>query len=526
MVRVIILWAAGILFSFGGYALKEHYHPVRAAHNFLLTAFLLLTLGTQLAAIRFTAQRSAFFSMAAVIAFDWYWFGFAPFYPNSDPAGNGMARAFRGIFIWGASFILGLISFFLIKFLTPGDKQVGLIIVLAFAAQIGLYNIINNRRSFVSGDSFDEAARWAKLRGDDYRKTLFRAGMVEKYDSWEAKELDASPEELTHWDVYGCKCINIKTYGMLPCLLIKGSFEFPAGTFKARPTGFVCGCLGYTNENDANDRTVFVPDSMLLIWHDLSDGKTYKTETPLPKELDRYFEDTDRFWLDDIEMRLMPRGRVLMYHNRQNQIHNIMIEYPLQGEVTDGHEERISELISEYTVNVDKCRAVQTPSDDKIDEFLKRFAYSIVFRAGEGLKVTKTICNFLNGEKILSGGEWKEDTEPSRIKDAFIRFESGQQRYAAFIYFSEAEILKTFDEAFAGCESALQGEFIIKVGTEQSGFSFTLKLGDRSFPLKETEFRLYKTNDNDSGKLLFKNYKGGHKNRKTFSLPESISKWL
>ncbi|MBR6102122.1 MAG: hypothetical protein IKP95_06830 [Ruminococcus sp.] len=513
MAAFIILWAACILFSFGGYAVKELYRPVKIPVDLLLTSFLLLTLGTQLAAIYYTAQRSAFFSMAAVIAFDCYWFSFAPFYPNSDAAGNGMARAFRSVFIVGGALVFGLISFFLIKFLTPGGKQVGLYIVLAFAAQIGLYNLLHNRSSFLSGDSFDEAARWAKLRQDDYRKTLFRAGMVEKNDSWQAKELDASPEELTHWDVYGSKCVDIKTFGLLPCLLLEGRFDFPIGTFKARRTGLVIGCLGYTNEGDANDRTYFMPHDMTLVWNDLSDGRTYRIETSLPKELDRYFEDTDRFWLDDIEFRIMPGGRVLMYHNRRNQIHNIMIDHPLQSEVTEDHGEKIAELISEYKIDVNKCRAAETPSPDTVGEYLNRFAYRILFRAEEGLKITKTICNFFNGEKILSDSEWKEDMDPARIKDVFVRFESEQQRYAAFIYFSEDEIVKTFDEAFENCDTTLQGEFIIRAGTAQNEFSFALKLGKKSFDLKETEIRLYTTNANDAGKLVFKNYKGEHKNR-------------
>lgn len=511
MVGFIILWAVCVLFSFVSAALREFYMPVKKLADFLLTLFMLVTLSTQLVTIYSTAQRSAALAMAAVIAFDSYWFRFAPFYPNSDAAGNGMARAFRGIFITGASLVLGLISFFLIKFLVPGDTPVGLYIVLIFAGHIGLYNLFGNRRSFMSGDSFEQAARWAKMRGDDYRKTLFRAGMLEKHDSWEAKELDASPKELEHFDVYGCKCVNIRTHGRLPCLLLEGHFEFPNDSaFNTRRTGLVCGCLGYTAEGDANDRTYYVPNLMKLVWHDLTDGKSYKTETELPKELDRYFEDTDRFWLDDIDFLIMPKGKVLMFHSRHNQIHNIMIDYPLHSEPTNEYSEKVEKLISEFHVDAEKCRA-QTPEPETIDDYLKRFRYRIVFLAEDGLTVTKTICNFFNAEKILSDGEWKEQMQPARIKDAFLRFESAQQKYAAFVYFSEDEIIKAFDETFGDCGDLL-GEFVIRVGRTQSGFAFELKLGERCLHLSQTEIRLYKTNANDAGKLVFKNYKGEHQN--------------
>ena len=513
MAAFILLWAACILCSFAGAVMKEFYRPVRKLSNFLLTSFLLLTLTLQLTAIYSTAQKSGFFAMIAIIAFDRYWFGFAPFYPNSDAAGNGMARAFRGIFIAGAALILGVISLLLIKLVVPGGKQIGLYIVLAFAAYIGLYNIFRNQNSYLSGDCFDEAARWAKMRQDDYRKSLFREGMLEKSDSWEAKELDASPQELEHWDVYGCKCVDIRTHGLLPCLLLEGHFVFPKMTAKARRTGLLCGCLGYTPEGDANDRTYFVPDEMTLAWHDLSDGMTYRIHTSLPRELDRYFDDTDRFWLDDIEFRIMPKGKVLMFHNRRNQIHNIMIDHSLHSEPTTEYEEKTAKLISEYKVDVDKCRKTTTPSLDTINDHMKRFRYHIVFcTENNSLKITKTICNFFNGEKILTGSEWKEDMQPARIKDVFLRFESEQQRYAAFVYFNEDEVIKTFDDAFEKCSDPSEGIFTIQAGISQSEFSFALKLGDRCWQLKETEIRLYTTNANDAGKLIFKNYKGDHKN--------------
>ena len=512
MIKLIVLWIVCILCSYLGIVLKDTYSPAKKVADFFLTVFLLLTLGLQLAAIYFTALRSPFFSMLAIMVFDYYWFNFAPFYPNSDPAGNGMARAFRSIFINIGSVLLGIVSVLFIKFLAFDGKQQGLYFVLFIAACIGLSHIFTNRNSFISGAALDSDARWARMTVDDYRKTMFRVGMVEKNDSWMANELDASPKELEHFDVYGCKCINIRTYGRLECILVEGSFDFPAGIEKVRRTGLLNGCLGYTNEGDANDRTTFVPKSMKLVWYDTSDGKTYKIQTELPKELDHYFDDTDRFWLDDIEFRILPRGKVLMYHNRLNQIHNIMIDYPLTSEETDEYDNAVADLIQKMNIDVNKYGDIKTPTLDIIDDLMRRFRYTISFHSENNrYTITKTICNFFNGEKILSGGSWEEDMDPARIKDVFIRFEDERSRYAGFIYFNEDEIIDVFKEAFENNTNPVKREFSITCGDTLEAFSFALKAGDESYRLKKTEMRLYKVDADDRGKLVFKNYKGNRK---------------
>ena len=153
------------------------------------------------------------------------------------------------------------------------------------------------------------------------------------------------------------------------------------------------------------------------------------------------------------------------------------------------------------------------PSLETINNYLKRFHYTITFRPeNDRYKITKTICRFFNGEKILSGGEWEEKMDPARLKDVFLRFEDENKKYSCFIYFGKEEILRVFDEAFGNPGDFSQGEFIIRVGTEKSAFAFEIKAGDKSYPLKETEFRLYRNNKDDGGKLVFKSYNGNHKN--------------
>ena len=510
MIMCIGLWIAGIVLGFFGMAVKELYTPAKRMSDIFLTFFLMFTLGIQLAAIYFTALKSPFLAMLGVMIFAYYWFAFAPFYPNSDAAGNGMAWGFRAMFMLAGSFICGVISYLLMKFLVIGEKPYGLYFVLAVAGLIGLSTILMNRKCFLDGDAFVREASWVYMKADDYKKSLLRDRMVEKNDSWDAKELDADPEELEHWDVYGCKCVHIRTNGQFPCELLEGFFEYPKETRRALETGRNTGCIGYTREIDANDRTIFVPHTMTLVWRDLTDGKTYKIHTDLPKELDRYFEDTDSFWLDDVELRIFPWGKVLMYHNRRNQIHNIMMDYPLIGEETD-----------EYEGNKEEKEALESrlldmnlPSLETINEYLRRYKYRISFTPeDERFKITKTICNFFNGEKILADGEWKEEMDPARIKDVFLRFENGQDRYAAFIYFKEEEILKVFEKVAQVETPDIPTKFIITCGDRQDAFSFTLKLNDKSYSVEETEIRLYKVDEQERGKLVFKNYKGDHKNR-------------
>ena len=527
MVKIVLLWIAGIILGFFGIVVRALYRPGKKAADLCMTLFLLFMLAFQLAAIYYTALDSPLAATVAVMIFIYYWSYFAPFYPNSDAAGNGMARGFRSCFITMASFIWGVASFFLMKFLVPDGMRLGLYIVLAVAALVGLCNLFANRRSYLSGDSLAEDARWACMRVDDYRKSLFRYNMVEKNDSWEAKELDAEPKELEHWNVDGCKSIKVTTYGQRECLLIKGCFELSNDTVSVRRTGFYSGCLGYTDGEDRDDLTSFVPQRIELIWHDLAERKTYKIETGLPKELDRYFSDTERFRLDDIEFRLMPAGRVLIYHNRHNQIHNIMIDHFLQGEVTNEYEQDVSELLKEetgykkagYKKTGDKKtgdgtgEAINMPSSNTVNDYLRRFRYTLSFcPEGGRFTITKTICNFFNGEKILSAGVWKEEPEPARVKDVFLRFEDESDRYSCFVYFSEEEILRVFEEVFRDKSDSVVPELCLRIGNRKSDFSFGFKRGAQYYPLKSTEIRLYKNNQDDGGKLVFKNYKGRHKN--------------
>ncbi|MBR2750566.1 MAG: hypothetical protein IKD90_05495 [Clostridiales bacterium] len=513
------LYVACILGSFFGLCVKWLYKPARRVRNFLLTTFISLVLLSQLESLYLIALRSPFSSMIAIILFDHYWFYFRPFYPNSDAAGNGMARGFRSFYVTVTSVILGVISFLLIQFFKVNGNPIGLYIVLAFAALISISIMLMNRESHLSGDAFDDHARWAKLRTEDYRKALFRESMLEGNDEWEGKELDAVPIELTHWDVYGSNNISVKTYGKLCFFLLEGKFTFSTETHSVSSYGLLRGCLGFAGDEGGDSPPV--PSHVVMAWYDFSEGNTYKLDADLPDELNRYLDDEERFRWDYIEFQILPHGKVVMYHNWRNQIHNIMLDYPLQGELTKEYEQKVSDFLKEKKSNFithertgDEIGEVSgVPSLETINNYLKRFHYTILFRPeNDRFKITKTICRFFNGEKILSGGEWEEKMDPARLKDVFLRFEDEKEKYSCFIYFNKEEILRVFDEAFGNRGDSLKGEFIIRVGTGESAFTFEIKAGGKCYPLHETEIRLYRNNKDDAGKLVFKSYNGNHKN--------------
>ena len=56
------------------------------------------------------------------------------------------------------------------------------------------------------------------------------------------------------------------------------------------------------------------------------------------------------------------------------------------------------------------------------------------------------------------------------------------------------------------------GEFVIKAGCHKSDFEFALIVVGKAYTLKKTEIRLYENNEDDRGRLVFKNYGGARKN--------------
>ncbi|MBR5800748.1 MAG: hypothetical protein IKY23_11895 [Lachnospiraceae bacterium] len=434
---------------------------------------------------------------------------------STDAAGAGMARGFHGVIGVGSGIIFGIIFYVIIILLSP----VALYIALGFYVLIGLYSIYFTYYCYTSGGEFQYSAMLEKLSFEQYRKTLFRESMVKKGDPWEAKELDDWPKEMKHFDVYGSKQLEIKSFDSMQCLLLEASFIHASGDDEfddelkgeAIFTGFVCGNLAHLY-NDAREDD-FIPKHIAIVWRDLSEGKNYRIDADLPEELSSYSDMVNKDRDDDLDFVIMPGGRVLMYHNRYNQIHNIMIDYPLQGVETNEYDEKIAEYFAKNNINLDHYAKKELPAVGTMEDYLKRFPYTVSFvYENERYKTQKSICNFFNGERILSGEQWVADIEPARIKDVFLRFQHERRQYSCFLFFHEEEILSVFKEAFEMDDAAGNGEFVIKAGRNRNDFAFALKVGGKAYTLKKTEIRLYKNNADDRGTLVFKNYRGKRNN--------------
>lgn len=513
---IIVFLIASVLLSYFSLGAKECYRLGRRMRNIGISLLLLITLTVHSALIYFIATKLVYLTIVPLIAFYIYWFMFAPLCIGStDPAGAGMARGFHVIIGVGQGIIFGIIFYVIIILLSP----VALYIALGFYVLIGLYSIYFTYYCYTSGGEFQYSARRERLSYEQYRRTLFRESMVKKGDPWEAKELDDWPKEMKHSDVYGSKQLEIKSFDSMPCLLLEASFIHASGDDEfddelkreAIFTGFVCGNLARRKNDASGDE--FIPKRIAMVWHNLSEGKTYRIDVSLPKELSTYSDMVNKDRDDDLGFVIMPHGRVLMYHNRYNQIHNLMIDCLLQGVETKEYEEKIAEYFAKNNINLDHYAKKELPAVETIDNYLKRFPYTVSFvYENERYKTQKSICNFFNGERILSGEQWVADIAPARIKDVFLRFQYEQSRYSCFLFFNEDEILSVFKEAFETGDAAGNGEFVIKAGRNRNDFAFTLKVAGKAYTLKKTEIRLYKNNADDRGTLVFKNYKGARKN--------------
>ena len=513
---IIVFLMASVVLSYFSLWTRDYYRLGRRMRNTGISVLLLTTLTVHSALIYFIATKLIFLTIVPLIAFYIYWFMFAPLCLGStDAAGAGMARGFHGVIGVGSGIIFGIIFYVLIIFLSP----VALYIALGFYVLIGLYSIYFTYYCYTSGGEFQYSAMQEKLSDEQYRRTLFRESMVKKGDPWEAKELDDWPKEITHFNVYGSKQLEIKSFDSMQCLLLEASFVHASGDDEfddelkgeAIFTGFVCGNLAHDYNKACGDD--FIPKRIAMVWHNLFEGKTYRIDVSLPKELSPYSDTVNKDRDDDLDFVIMPQGRVLMYHNRYNQIHNLMIDYPLQGVETEEYDEQIAEYFAKKSIDSDHYAKKELPDVETMEDYLKRFPYSVSFvYENDRYKTQKSICNFFNGEKILSGKHWVADIAPARIKDVFLRFQYEQRKYSCFLFFNEEEILSVFKEAFGADDAAHKGEFVIKAGCHKNDFEFSLKVADKAYTLKKCEIRLYKNNEDDRGRLVFKNYKGERKN--------------
>ena len=119
IIAFIVFLIASVLLSYFSLGAKEYYRLGHSMRNIGISVLLLTTLTVHSALIYFIATKLIFLTIVLLIAFYIYWFMFAPFYVDSDPAGVGMAEGFHVIICVGSGIVFGIVFYVLNLFLSP-----------------------------------------------------------------------------------------------------------------------------------------------------------------------------------------------------------------------------------------------------------------------------------------------------------------------------------------------------------------------------------------------------------------------
>ena len=109
----IVFLIADVLLSIFSVGARFCFRLGRRMRNIGISLLLLITLTVHSALIYFIATKLIFLTIVPLIAFYIYWFMFAPFYVDSDPAGAGMEEGFHVIICVGSGIVFGIVFSFL-----------------------------------------------------------------------------------------------------------------------------------------------------------------------------------------------------------------------------------------------------------------------------------------------------------------------------------------------------------------------------------------------------------------------------
>lgn len=328
------------------------------------------------------------------------------------------------------------------------------------------------------------------------------------------EELDSIPYQSTPNKIHKMRVETLKGHF---CVLLKGIFEICGKTkYLGNPVYGERYLKGdstlYYHWNNCTYHSV-LPKHIIIGWFDCQNQKYYKLETNLPVSLEKYFDDKNSFCLYDVVFSLMPNGRVLLYLREKNYVHDILIDYPLQGVETNEYQNIMEDYLTRKQLSIDRLINSNILLNFDIDLYTKRFDYKIKIFPTRGMKVDRYICNFFNLERLNFCAFFKYDYKFAHIKDVFIKFYNDDIIYICFLFFNKEEILKAYDMVFNSNDKDTSiGEFIIKVGYLKESFVFELKCRDKSYTFRQTEICLYRHYPNNLCKLIFKNYQDAHKN--------------
>ncbi|WP_080733542.1 DUF2931 family protein [Porphyromonas gulae] len=282
-----------------------------------------------------------------------------------------------------------------------------------------------------------------------------------------------------------------------------------------------------------NDEAIYpLPTGLDIIWLSLVDKKFYEAEVDFPTDTIRKLMDEsyingkgEKETFDLVNVGLIPGGRIIIYLDSSEK--RILL-CSFQGKETEevdirefipnayykdlnSYLERVFSHEESWIENYKKYG----PNHALWDKYFERFNYDIEFEfESKDCKFSGVSCRFTNKESCdLDDYNPQISIRPaSRIRLISGGWYDGGFDYSAWFYFNEAEVLRVFDEAFG--ENRLQkGLLKILVSKYNNRFDISLQVNGKSFPLKETQIRVFKQRPDEGDEdavLIYKNYEGNY----------------
>ncbi|KGN85531.1 hypothetical protein HQ42_04040 [Porphyromonas gulae] len=283
-----------------------------------------------------------------------------------------------------------------------------------------------------------------------------------------------------------------------------------------------------------NDEALYpLPTGLDIVWLSLVDKKFYEARVDFPtdsigKLLEKgYINDKgekESYYL--VNVGLIPGGRIIIYLYGYQKCIELCSFQGTETEVDmeeflpnayfayKDYEEYFAEIFVDDRAWVNNFKK-NGVSHTLWDKYRERFNYDINlefedeksflrlygvdFANGEG-------CNVDVREQILS------IRPAARIRLLGCGWTSGEYNFSGYFYFNEEEVLRVFDEAYADNREQ-KGELKILVSKYNNLFDISLRVGDKVYPIKNTQIRVFKQRPDegdDQAILVYKNYEGNH----------------
>lgn len=314
---------------------------------------------------------------------------------------------------------------------------------------------------------------------------------------------------------------------LCPVDVFEIDFISDSGTLSAAfGSASACGMgHGMNRLASSRDRKYYLPRAIEAVWISEIDRKVYSVAALLPyDEIVSLFKRHKE--LQRLDLCLLPEGNIILYVKGTSG--RILLNWIVSAYEEDNEEileyiycSRASSSMKDYFDSIfsEELHIWQRYLREKgnlsslISLSLQRFNYELNFEfEDESTHNLKIWTSFMNKEIYPRYN--KDIIMPSRLKELYVLWDSCDFHYTSWMYFNEDEIIRAFDEAY-GDDRMQKGELKIKVSKDNSLFDISLNVGEKSIKLENTEIRVFQDpidDPNGDGTLIYKNYKGNHKN--------------